>query len=79
MELSSGVSGPLTVAEGGCRCLEAQREAEQRAERFRELCARYFHERDAAAKRVLDWFEECKVDQIRCGSSSSSSESLGEG
>ncbi|GMF33721.1 unnamed protein product [Phytophthora fragariaefolia] len=37
-----------------------------RQQRWREVCAKFYYDQDEAAKRVLEHFEACKVDEIRC-------------
>lgn len=53
----------FSAALDGCAC-DAERSA--RAAKWRELCERFYFHQEAGAKRVLDRFEACKLDELAC-------------
>jgi hypothetical protein len=55
----------------GCQCESLEDNRVVRQQRWRELCAKFYYDQDETAKRVLDFFEGCKVDEIRCVASCS--------
>lgn len=41
--------------------------------KWRDVCEQYYFHQEASAKRVLDYFESSKLDQIMCADVSCSS------
>ncbi|CEG39768.1 uncharacterized protein PHALS_10004 [Plasmopara halstedii] len=52
------------MAADGCQCTALEDNRILRQQRWRELCAKFYYDKDETAKRVLDFFEASKVDEI---------------
>ncbi|CAI5722046.1 unnamed protein product [Peronospora effusa] len=48
----------------GCQCESLDSSCIVRQQRWREVCAKFYFDQDEAAKRLLDYFEAKKVDEI---------------
>ncbi|RLN50728.1 hypothetical protein BBJ29_006501 [Phytophthora kernoviae] len=48
----------------GCQCEALEANQEARRLQWKELCTQFYYDQDEKAKRILDYFEATKVDEI---------------